>query len=195
MAEIRRNKSLDTNRTVGYMLLTESFDAIEQFHAAAEKFAEDKQESRFAEVERTFGLVSRTARPVAQYRLSASKPLVDAYNEKVHAANAMYAALSDENRTLAQQRREQALAEEKRKQEELRARWEQEEREQQLAFQQQEAEFRRELEQEERQQVAASSKRKRVHSDYLADSYTDFPSARSYGKSRGRGWGRGRRRR
>lgn len=160
LTDIRKNRSLDTDRTVGYMLLTEAFDAIEQFHAVAEKFAEDKQESRFAEVERTFSKVAKAASPVANYRLSASKPLVDAYNEKIQAANTMYAALREENRALEQQRREQALAEEKRKQEEQRARWEKEEQERQLAIKKQNEEYQRDLAREERQRIAAQKQQR-----------------------------------
>lgn len=167
LADIRKSKSLDTDRTVGYMLLTEAYEALEQFHAAATKFAEDKQESRFAEVERTFSTLARAARPVATYRLEASKALIDTYNEKIQAANTMYAALREENRTLVQQRRELALAEEKRKQEEQRARWEKEEQERQLAIQKQNEEYQRDLAREERQRVAAQ-KQQRVQQAKVA---------------------------
>lgn len=172
LAEIRKNKSLDTDRTVGYMLLTEAFEAIEQFHIAATKFAEDKQESRFAEVERKFSMLAKAASPVANYRLSASIPFADAYNEKIKAANTMYAALNEENRALVQQRRELALAEEKRKQEELRAHWEKEEQERQLAIQKQNEEYQRELAREGRQQVAAQKQRRVQQAKAVAEQKT-----------------------
>ncbi len=172
LTDIRKNRSLDTDRTVGYMLLMEAFDAIEQFQATTAKFAEDKQESRFSEVERAFSLVAKAASPVARYRLQASKPLVDAYNEKIQTANTMYEALREENRTLVQQRRELAQAEEKRKQEEQQARWEKEEQERQLAIQKQNEEYQRELAREGRQQVAAQKQRRVQQAKVVAEQKT-----------------------
>lgn len=196
LAEIRKNKSLDGGQTVGYMLLTEAFDALNQFQIAASKFTENKQVNQFADVERTFQQLAKATRSASQYSLPASRPLIAVYNEKIQEANATYTALREESKMLAQQQRELALAEEKQKQEEQRARWAKEEQERQLAITKQNEEYQQELAQEQ-QQVVKPPKRKHRSSTARkkspqASSDTYYTPTYSSGKSRG--WGRSRRR-